>query len=63
VLRAVERSGGCLVVLWHNIFISRPCYTGWRGLYERILDWGRRRGALMATREEICKRTTSARAQ
>jgi len=44
ILKTVERSGGCLVVLWHNLFIVEACYPGWRAFYERALDWARSRG-------------------
>jgi hypothetical protein len=53
VLGAVERRGGCLVVLWHNLFLAEACYPGWGALYERILDWARARSAWLASGERI----------
>ena len=53
VLESVERHGGCLTALWHNLFVVEACYPGWQGVYERLLDWARQRGALMATGAEI----------
>ena len=53
ILSTVERSGGCLTVLWHNLFVVDACYPGWRAVYERMLDWARQRGAWLTTGAEV----------
>lgn len=60
ILNAVRRSGGCLVVLWHNLFVAGACYPGWRGLYERILDWAQTHRSRFVTGAELAGAVTAA---
>lgn len=53
VLNAVERRGGCLVVLWHNLFLAEACYPGWGALYEQMLNWAQARSAWLASAGRI----------
>ena len=62
IMRTAERTGGCVVALWHNVFIVEQCYPGWRALYERMLGFARSRGALMTTCADACRRTAPAEA-
>ena len=57
----VEKLGGVITILWHNWTYSYPIsYAGlfgkeWTKLYEKILDYGNRKNALLTNGKNITK--------
>ncbi|MHB1152949.1 MAG: polysaccharide deacetylase family protein [Eubacteriales bacterium] len=55
LLEKAELCKGVLTVLWHNNVFGCPYREQWAALYEKILQYGREKGAWMTSCEEIWK--------
>ena len=53
ILREVESVGGLLVLLWHQRFFNDTEFPGFMGLYEWLVREARKRGAWVASLEEV----------
>ena len=51
IIDVTERYGGVATLIWHNVFM----WGEWGRLYEKILDYGKERGAWMTGCAEIVK--------
>jgi peptidoglycan/xylan/chitin deacetylase (PgdA/CDA1 family) len=55
LLMKAELNKGVLTVLWHNNVFDCPYRENWAVLYEKILQYGKTRGAWMTSGKEIWK--------
>jgi peptidoglycan/xylan/chitin deacetylase (PgdA/CDA1 family) len=60
IIDTVKRHRGVFTLLWHNSSFDEMYWSGWRGVFESVLQYLAEQGALFLTAEQLVQRMEAA---